>query len=190
MLQSHRMWCVGGEGCAHVHFDAAPFGVTAAAGLPQSVAKTKQALTRGYAVAAMSSLDRSTGGGGRCFAWADDAAAAADALRSLRSRLRLPPGARIFVNGASSGGSLGLRLPSIVAFNGAVGGEAAPCSVFVFIDQPGAPCVLGLCSPLPPAVGCCCCCLQLQLLNFLVLHVWRSDYARPPPAGRVRSPQR
>lgn len=36
-------------------------------GLPESVSKLKQALVRGYAVAAMSSADRSTGGGGRCW---------------------------------------------------------------------------------------------------------------------------
>lgn len=43
--------------------------VTTAAGLPHSQAKTKQALRRQYAVAAMSSLDRKEGGGGRCFQW-------------------------------------------------------------------------------------------------------------------------
>lgn len=41
----------------------------ATAGLPHSLAKTKQALQRRYAVAAMSSLDRRESGGGRCFQW-------------------------------------------------------------------------------------------------------------------------
>lgn len=46
-----------------------PAAAAAAAGLPHSLAKTKQALRRRYAVAAMSSLDRKEGGGGRCFQW-------------------------------------------------------------------------------------------------------------------------
>lgn len=95
-------------------------------GLPQSLAKVKQALSRGYAVAAINSKDRSTGGGGRCFAWKNDAAAVAEAVRSLPKWVKLPPGAPVVLDGASSGGSLALRLPSIVAVSGVIGEVIAP----------------------------------------------------------------
>lgn len=135
------------------------------------LAKTKQALRRGYAVAAMSSLDRNGGGGGRCFQWwadgagwgagrivqggvaaaapalapcrmsclfpaaappsrlrrGDDAKAAADVLRKLPALLRLPKGAPVYADGASSGGSIVLRLPRLVKLDGVVGGERCRC---------------------------------------------------------------
>lgn len=46
---------------------SSPLPASPLPGLPESVSKLKQALLRGYAVAAMSSADRSTGGGGRCW---------------------------------------------------------------------------------------------------------------------------
>lgn len=92
-------------------------------GLPESLAHTQQALARGYAVAALNSLDRRTDGGGRCFAWSDDAGAAADAARQLPTRLGLPPGAPVYLMGTSSGGSLALRLCRLVDVDGVVGGE-------------------------------------------------------------------
>ena len=94
-----------------------------AAGLPMSLAKTKQALLRGYAVASMSSQDRTSGPGARCFAWGDDAPAAARLVRWLPKRLGLPRGAPVYLDGASSGGSLALRLPLEVDVDGVVGGE-------------------------------------------------------------------
>ena len=51
------------------------------AGLPNSVAKTKQALARGYAVVAVSSRDRSREG--RCFSMADDAPAVAEVVSTV-----------------------------------------------------------------------------------------------------------
>lgn len=105
----------------------APFAPAPLAGLPHSLAKTKQALNRGYAVAAMSSADRRTGGGGtRCFSWNADAVAAAELVRTLPKRLGMRPGAPVYVDGASSGGSIALRLPLEVAVAGVVGG--APCA--------------------------------------------------------------
>ncbi len=38
------------------------------------------------------------------------------------AKLGLPAGAPVYVDGASSGGSLALRLPRLVKFNGVVGG--------------------------------------------------------------------
>lgn len=52
------------------------------AGLPNSVAKTKQALARGYAVVAVSSRDRSREG--RCFGMKDDAAAVVEVISTVR----------------------------------------------------------------------------------------------------------
>lgn len=94
----------------------------APAGLPESVSKTRQALARGYAVASVSSADRSTGVGGRCWKWADDAAAVAEAVAALPRLLRLPRHTKVFLDGASSGGSLALRLPQVARVDGVVGG--------------------------------------------------------------------
>ena len=52
---------------------------TLPAGLPQSLAKTKQALAMGYAVAALSSKDRDPEF--RCFEWKKDSYAVAAAVR-------------------------------------------------------------------------------------------------------------
>jgi hypothetical protein len=101
---------------------AAPVSRTLPAGLPESLAKTKQALARGYAVAALSSADRNTGGGGRCFSWRSDADAAAEAVRILPGKLGLKKGAKVFLDGSSSGGSIALRLPGKSKFDGVVGG--------------------------------------------------------------------
>lgn len=54
--------------------------------------------------------------------WSDDAAAVAAAVKELPAKAGLPPGAPVFVGGASSGGSLALRLPLLVRFAGAFGG--------------------------------------------------------------------
>lgn len=71
----------------------------------------------------MSSGDRRTGGGGvRCFSWNADAKAAAELVRTLPKRLGMRPGAPVYVDGASSGGSIALRLPMEVAVDGIVGG--------------------------------------------------------------------
>lgn len=94
------------------------------------LAKTKQALLRGYAVASMSSQDRTSGPGARCFAWSADASAAVQLIRWLPKELGLPPGAPVYLNGASSGGSMALRLPLEVAVDGLVGGECAPCMLW------------------------------------------------------------
>ncbi len=64
--------------------------------MPVGLAKTKQAISRGYAVAALSSLDRldrRSAGGGRRFSWGANAAAEASLLRTLPRMLQLPPGA-------------------------------------------------------------------------------------------------
>lgn len=98
------------------------------AGLPMSLAKTKQALLKGYAVAAMSSQDRRAGGGGRCFAWGADASAVVQLVRQLPKQLGLPKGAPVYLDGASSGGSLALRLPLEVEVAGVIGGEQLACA--------------------------------------------------------------
>lgn len=92
------------------------------------LAKTKQALLRGYAVASMSSQDRTSGPGARCFAWGADAAAAVQLIRWLPKELGLPAGAPVYLDGASSGGSLALRLPLEVDVDGVVGGERSAAS--------------------------------------------------------------
>lgn len=53
----------------------------AAAGLPNSVAKTKQALARGYAVVAVSSRDRSKDG--RCFGMEADGPAVVEVVSTV-----------------------------------------------------------------------------------------------------------
>ncbi|PRW21108.1 multidrug resistance-associated 1 isoform X3 [Chlorella sorokiniana] len=95
-------------------------------GLPHSLAKTKQALRRRYAVAAMSSLDRNEGGGGRCFQWGADAKAAAEVVKQLPALLKLPLGAPVYADGASSGGSIALRLPRLAKLDGVIGEVIAP----------------------------------------------------------------
>ena len=43
------------------------------------------------------------------------------------AKLGLPAGAPVYVDGASSGGSLALRLPRLVKFSGIIGGGGAGC---------------------------------------------------------------
>lgn len=121
-------------------------------------------------MAALSSLDRKEGGGGRCFQWwvaarvgcsactageprcersckeqlqscaalvstpakyvapapcyrGADAKAAAEVVKQLPAMLKLPTGAPVYADGASSGGSIALRLPRLAKLDGVIGGE-------------------------------------------------------------------
>lgn len=98
---------------------------------------TKQALARGYAVAALSSADRRTGGGARCFQWGADAPAAAAAAQELPHQLGLPAGAPVYAMGTSSGGSLALRLPRLARLDGVVGRECMPPVLAWLLQLPG-----------------------------------------------------
>lgn len=44
-------------------------------------------------------------------------------MRQLPALLKLPPGAPVYADGASSGGSIALRLPRLVKLDGVIGGE-------------------------------------------------------------------
>lgn len=43
--------------------------------------------------------------------------------RQLPALLKLPPGAPVYADGASSGGSIALRLPRLAKLDGAIGGK-------------------------------------------------------------------
>ncbi|PRW50941.1 hypothetical protein C2E21_5329 [Chlorella sorokiniana] len=121
-------------------------GCSTCQGLPNSVAKTKQALARGYAVVAVSSRDRSREG--RCFGMEADAPAVVEVISTFPAKLGLPAGAPVYVDGASSGGSLALRLPRLVKFSGVIGEVIGPPNFgkeLELLDQSG----LG---PMPPTL--------------------------------------
>lgn len=52
-----------------------------------------------------------------------DAKAAAEVVKQLPAMLKLPTGAPVYADGASSGGSIALRLPRLAKLDGVIGGE-------------------------------------------------------------------
>ena len=127
-----------------------------AAGLPNALAKTKQVLARGYVAAAMSSRDRNRET--RCFEWSRDADAVAQAVQQLPGMLGLPPGAPVYLDGVSSGGSVALRLPSRynITVAGVIGGGCA-CGAPVsrrLVPAVMAPQYARRMLPLPPPLPC------------------------------------
>ncbi|PSC71787.1 DNA polymerase kappa [Micractinium conductrix] len=107
------------------------------AGLPQEVSKTKQALARGYVVVAISSADREQGGGRRCFKLADDGEAVARAVAELPAKFKLKEGYKVFIDGASSGGSLALRMPQdgLAKFDGIIAEVIAPTGMAALLPR-------------------------------------------------------
>ncbi|KAI3439090.1 hypothetical protein D9Q98_001500 [Chlorella vulgaris] len=86
-------------------------------GMPEGVSISRQGLARGYALLAINSLNRTLGSGGRCFSWADDAFAVRDIVAGFQKKQgleKLP----LYITGCSSGGSVALRIPSIMKVDG------------------------------------------------------------------------
>ncbi|KAL4441476.1 hypothetical protein ABPG77_001980 [Micractinium sp. CCAP 211/92] len=102
------------HGCAHNAYDLWPpqLGCEECRGLPGEVSHTKQALSLGYAVVAMNSLDRSNDPSKetyRCFSYSDDRESAVEALKDIISDLELED-LPLYLAGVSSGGSFALKL--------------------------------------------------------------------------------
>jgi hypothetical protein len=87
--------------------------------MPEAVSISRQALARGYALLAINSANRTVGSRGRCWSWATDAAPVKEIVERFLNQsgmANLP----LFFTGCSSGGSLALRLPGIMAIDGII----------------------------------------------------------------------
>lgn len=90
-----------------------PVGCPECVGLTEDVAHTKQALARGYAILVGWPVDRARPGQ-YCWSAKDDADSIVKVLEEFVARHGLQ-GKPIYVMGASSGGSVALRMPAILA---------------------------------------------------------------------------
>ncbi|KAL4444235.1 hypothetical protein ABPG75_011972 [Micractinium tetrahymenae] len=102
------------HGCAHNAYDLWPpqEGCKECRGLPGELSHTKQALSLGYAVVAINSLDRSDDPSSdtyRCFSYSEDKDSAVEALKDIIAELELED-LPLYLAGVSSGASFALKL--------------------------------------------------------------------------------
>lgn len=105
------------HGCVHSGYNYWPQSEACpeCRGLPEEMSHTLQALRRGYAVIAISSMDRKTG----CFSFWDDCFNVADIVQEWRDEWGLDH-LPLYGFGVSAGGAFLLKLPRYMKLDGVV----------------------------------------------------------------------